>query len=183
MLTHLKQLYEPSTDTEFFMLMRELFDTKFDSFPSTEAYLTHIRTVNDKISRTKVELSAEKRALLCLTMTLPHHFETLVQMWSLKTPTFDDCCTAITDYQRRSDDKYANQITEANSYVTLKSKSHCNKCPNAKKPHRPEDCWKAHPEKRPDWAKKNDSTGITAAMAATQISQITPPASPSYFHF
>jgi hypothetical protein len=190
MLTHLKQLFEPSTDTEFFMLMRELFDTKFDSFDTTDAYLTHIRTVNDKISRTKVELTAEKRALLCLTMTLPQNFETLVQMWSLKPPTFDECCTAIADFQRRSDDKHvAQSFTNTTTYprhYKVFPRDHCRNCPKAKKPHLPQDCWKTYPEKRPDWAKKQDftttntaTTGILNAMAAAHIS----PTETTPFHF
>jgi hypothetical protein len=41
MMTHLKQLYEPSTDTEFFMLMRELLSLRYADFDTTELYLSH----------------------------------------------------------------------------------------------------------------------------------------------
>ncbi|KAF1935394.1 hypothetical protein EJ02DRAFT_485434 [Clathrospora elynae] len=42
MMSHLKQLYKPSTEAEFFMLMRDLMATRYDIFPSMETYLTHI---------------------------------------------------------------------------------------------------------------------------------------------
>jgi hypothetical protein len=92
MMTHLKELYEPLTDTEFFMLMRELLGLRYADFSTTEDYLLHLRSLNDCITRTKVDLTPEKRALLTLTMSLPSEFEPLVQVWSLQPtpPTFDE---------------------------------------------------------------------------------------------
>jgi hypothetical protein len=92
MMTHLKELYEPSTDTEFFMLMRELLGLCYADFNTTEDYLSHLCSLNDRIIRTKVDLTPEKRALLTLTMSLPSEFEPLIQVWSLQPtpPTFDE---------------------------------------------------------------------------------------------
>ncbi|KAF2622570.1 hypothetical protein BU25DRAFT_480257 [Macroventuria anomochaeta] len=173
MMTHLKKLYEPSTDTEFFMLMRELFDTKFWHFPGTESYLTHIHTINDKITRTKVELTSEKRALLCLTMTLPSQFDTLVQMWGLQDspPTFEQASSAILEHQRRADDKNS-PVSMSAALIKNVNYTHCKLCPHAKKPHRPEDCWKAHPEKRPDWAKEKNGNNTKTGTAMTTVSNL-----------
>jgi hypothetical protein len=179
MITHLKQLFEPSTDTEFFMLMRDLFDTKFHMFTTTEAYLAHIRTINDKITRTKVELTPDKRALLCLTMTLSSHFEPLVQMWSLQhtPPTFEEAAATIHEHNRRncSKDKVDQGLPHLNMAMNKAFITHCKLCPNAKKPHYPEDCWKAHPEKRPDWAKnKDNNTTKTGAAMTTVVKEYSP---------
>jgi hypothetical protein len=80
MMSHLKKLYEPSTDTEFFMLMRELLSLSHADFDTTELYLSHLCSLNDRITRTKVDLTPEKRALLTLTMLLPSEFEPLIQV-------------------------------------------------------------------------------------------------------
>jgi hypothetical protein len=56
MMSHLKELYKPSTDTEFFMLMRELLGLRYADFNTTEDYLSHLRSLNDRITRTKVNL-------------------------------------------------------------------------------------------------------------------------------
>jgi hypothetical protein len=91
-MSHLKELYELLTDTEFFMLMRELLGLCYADFNTTEDYLSHLRSLNDRITRTKVDLTLEKRALLTLTMSLPSEFKLLVQVWSLQLtpPTFDE---------------------------------------------------------------------------------------------
>jgi hypothetical protein len=67
-IEHLRKLYKSLTNAEFFMLMCDLFNTKFYIFNTTKAYLTYIRTINNKITRTKVKLTPKKRALLCLTI-------------------------------------------------------------------------------------------------------------------
>jgi hypothetical protein len=106
MMTHLKQLYEPSTDTEFFMLMRELLSLRHADFNTTEHYLSHLRSLNDRITRTKVDLTPEKRALLTLTMSLPSEFEPLIQVWSLQPtpPTFDEASATATANVAIADD-------------------------------------------------------------------------------
>jgi hypothetical protein len=78
MMTHLKELYKLLTDTEFFMLMRELLSLRYADFSTTKDYLSHLRSLNDCITCTKVDLTLEKRALLTLTMLLLSEFELLV---------------------------------------------------------------------------------------------------------
>jgi hypothetical protein len=77
-ITYLKELYKPLTNTEFFMLMRELLSLCYANFSTTKDYLLHLRSLNNCITCTKVNLTLEKRALLTLTMLLPSEFEPLV---------------------------------------------------------------------------------------------------------
>jgi hypothetical protein len=80
MMSHLKELYEPSTDTEFFMLMPKLLSLCHANFDTTELYLSHLCSLNHCITCTKVNLTPEKRALLTLTMLLPSKFKLLIQV-------------------------------------------------------------------------------------------------------
>jgi hypothetical protein len=181
MMTHLKELYEPSTDTEFFMLMRELLGLHYADFNTTEDYLSHLRSLNDRITRTKVDLTPEKRALLTLTMSLPSEFEPLIQVWSLQPtpPTFDEASRQLMEHQRRhSQDQGVGRLNPnhlamfslTHSHCKVCSKRHdpavCCKCPSAKKPHSIERCWKLHPELRPEWAKSREASSTATANVA-----------------
>ena len=188
MMTHLKELYEPSTDTEFFMLMRELLGLRYDDYNTTEGYLSHLRSLNDRITRTKVDLTPEKRALLTLTMSLPSEFEPLIQVWSLQPtpPTLDEASRQLMEHQRRhSQDQGVGRLNTNHlamssltySYCKICSKRHdpaaCCKCPSGKKPHPIERCWKLHPELRPEWAKREASATATANVAIAEDAGIS----------
>jgi hypothetical protein len=77
-MSYLKELYELSTNTKFFMLMRELLSLCYANFDTTKLYLSYLRSLNDCITCTKVDLTLEKRALLTLTMSLLSKFEPLI---------------------------------------------------------------------------------------------------------
>jgi hypothetical protein len=175
-MTHLKELYELSTNTEFFMLMRELLGLRYAEFNTTKDYLSHLRSLNDRITCTKVDLTPEKRALLTLTMSLPSEFEPLIQVWSLQPtpPTFDEASCQLMEHQRRhSQDQGVSCIAMSSlthSYCKVCSKRHdpaaCCKCPSAKKPHPIERCWKLYPELRPEWAKSREASSTATANVA-----------------
>jgi hypothetical protein len=77
-ITYLKELYKLLTNTKFFMLMRELLSLCYANFNTTKDYLSYLRSLNNRITCTKVNLTLEKRALLTLTMSLLSKFEPLV---------------------------------------------------------------------------------------------------------
>jgi hypothetical protein len=52
------------------MLMRELLSLCYANFNTTKDYLSYLRSFNNCITCTKVDLTLEKRALLTLTMSL-----------------------------------------------------------------------------------------------------------------
>jgi hypothetical protein len=77
-ITYLKELYKLLTNIKFFMLMRELLSLCYNNFNTTKHYLSYLYSLNDCITRTKVDPTLEKRALLTLTMSLPFEFELLI---------------------------------------------------------------------------------------------------------
>jgi hypothetical protein len=60
------------------MLVRELLSLRYSNFNTTKHYLSYLRSLNDCITRTKVNLTLEKRALLTLTMSLLSKFKLLI---------------------------------------------------------------------------------------------------------
>ena len=76
-MSYLKELYELSTNTKSFILIRELLSLRYTDFNTTKHYLSYLRSLNDCITCTKVNLTLEKRALLTLTMSLLSKFEPL----------------------------------------------------------------------------------------------------------
>jgi hypothetical protein len=60
------------------MLMRELLSLRYNNFYTTKHYLAYLRSLNDCITYTKVDLTLEKRALLNLTISLSSKFKLLI---------------------------------------------------------------------------------------------------------
>jgi hypothetical protein len=58
--------------------MRELLSLCYANFNTTKDYLLHLRSLNNCITCTKVNLTLEKRALLTLTMSLLSEFKLLI---------------------------------------------------------------------------------------------------------
>jgi hypothetical protein len=58
--------------------MRELLSLCYTNFYTTKDYLLHLRSLNNCITRTKVNLTLEKRVLLTLTMLLLSKFKLLI---------------------------------------------------------------------------------------------------------
>jgi hypothetical protein len=58
--------------------MRELLSLCYTNFNTTKDYLLHLRSLNNCITCTKVNLTLEKRALLTLTILLLSKFKLLV---------------------------------------------------------------------------------------------------------
>jgi hypothetical protein len=60
------------------MLMRELLSLCYANFNTTKDYLSYLRSLNNRITCTKVNLTLEKRTLLTLTILLLSKFKPLV---------------------------------------------------------------------------------------------------------
>jgi hypothetical protein len=58
--------------------MRKLLSLRYNNFYTTKHYLAYLYSLNDCITRIKVDLTLEKRALLTLTMSLSSKFKLLI---------------------------------------------------------------------------------------------------------
>jgi hypothetical protein len=82
LLTKLKEINSPATEQVFYTSCQELL-TLHAAGTDLETFLVRIKTLNEKIDRTGIELDAKRRTLLVLILGLGSSFETLVQIWSI----------------------------------------------------------------------------------------------------
>ena len=85
MLQHLKDILQPSGDTQFIRLTKEYYTLDFSDFKTASEFLTHVKLLEERIDATKVTLTPDKRTLLCLIMALSDQdeYRPMVQLWAL----------------------------------------------------------------------------------------------------
>lgn len=69
MLNKLKTLFQSLGETQFYSLYKELFSLCFEG-KNPNDFITRIKTLNEQIETTQIEIIANKRALLCLSMAI-----------------------------------------------------------------------------------------------------------------
>lgn len=72
-MTHVTKLYRPQEDGEFMRLTKEYYTLKYVSFESVIAYLTYIKSLEERILATNVILTPNKQTILYLSMSLPEY--------------------------------------------------------------------------------------------------------------
>ncbi len=170
MMTELATIYAPKGDAEFMRLTREYYSLRFEEFDSMTHYLTHIKTLEERIRNTNVVLDDDKRTLVCLGMTLPEEYQYFTKIWTV-TPgmTADKArnmlleeerrrkaldpgavgigtvgLVARTRYEKAKREKFPETYQEGGQRRNVQ----CSRCG---KPHEDEICWRLHPELAPEW--------------------------------
>jgi hypothetical protein len=145
MLKKLQSLLSPTTEFTFFRSCQELFSLRQGN--SVDEFLTQIKTLNEQINATKVELSTEKRTLLALMMGLSDEYRSLVQIWSA-TPsiTVEKAIEMVREEAIRVE-KPPYEVDKALSAHGRGSQVECWHC--KKKGHKEEKCWEKYPAMRP----------------------------------
>ena len=158
MMNQLIEIYAPKGEAEFMRLTREYYSLKFEEYGSITAYLTKIKTLEERIRDTGVVLDDDKQTLLCLGMTLPEDLQYLTKIWSM-TPdmTAEKARNMLLEEERRKkrpegDALGAYAATRPSEKRTSSRKaleaSACSKCG---KNHDEKMCWALHPELAPEW--------------------------------
>ena len=60
MMTQLAAIYAPKGDAEFMRLTREYYSLRFEEFDSITYYLTHVKTLEERIRNINVVLDDDK---------------------------------------------------------------------------------------------------------------------------
>ncbi|KAI9721750.1 MAG: hypothetical protein M1812_002085 [Candelaria pacifica] len=81
MLQKLAELLQPGGATQFMRLTREYYSLRYDESESISAFLTKVKILEERIDATNITMDHDKRALLCLTMSLPTKYRSLTQIW------------------------------------------------------------------------------------------------------
>lgn len=149
MLSRLTELIKPTGDAEFMPLSKEFYTIDYESFDSMSNYLTHIKLLDERIEATKIELTRDKRILLCLSMSFPEQYQHLARMWSMTNDmTADKARSMLLEEERRTHKDSQGVVALA----AARGKPTCKYC--KKSSHMDANCWDKHG--KPDWAKEKD---------------------------
>lgn len=173
MLKRLDERYAPKNNTTFFTLHRDLFTCYYD-LKDTDALITKIRTLNEQIEACKVEMTADKRALLVLSMAMAACEPSLAQLWSVtEDMTFDRAATMLRDRTRVAHLEADHQLDYKKGLLTLGHRQNDydkkTRCTHCGKTHGPV-CFRKNPELAPDWYRemnKNSRPNTTSTQALT----------------
>jgi len=85
MLTKLSRLLQPSGEAQFMRLNREYYTLRYNDHGSESMsdFLTRVKVLEERIDSTNVQMDNDKRTLLCLSMSLPARYRSLIQIWSV----------------------------------------------------------------------------------------------------
>ncbi len=70
MYKHLKKFLQPSSETQFMRLIQEYYTVNYRNYKDVYEFLDHVKSLEEQINATDVEMTVNKKILLCLTMTL-----------------------------------------------------------------------------------------------------------------
>ena len=70
MYKRLKELLQPSGETQFMRLTREYYTLNYRNYKDVSEFLDHVKSLEEQIDATEVKMTPDKRTLLCLTMAL-----------------------------------------------------------------------------------------------------------------
>ena len=83
MMIYVTELYRSQGDGEFIRLIKEYYTLEYDKFELVSKYLTHIKSLEERIQATNVILTPDKQIILYLFMSLPEHLQYLIKIWAV----------------------------------------------------------------------------------------------------
>ena len=139
-------------------LTREYYTIRYDGFSGIIAYLTQIKTLEERIRNTGITLDDDKRTLLYLGISLPEKYQYLTKIWEM-TPgiTAEKARNMLLDEERwtglepLSSYSFAALRDPEKRTPSRKVRETFLEYPKCGKPHEKEDCWKLYLEKAPEW--------------------------------
>ena len=180
MLQRIKEKLQSSDDAQFMKLTQKYYSLDYDNFKNMSKFLDHVKLLEERIDATTIELTRDKRTLICLMMTLTKRIEyrSLIQIWNVTSDLKADKARAmlLEKYRQqehieeqegntstaRKSSLNANAISNAalakrmEQAIKDKDKSRANsnnpECEECGKRH-PEVCWKKYPDEKPEWMK------------------------------
>jgi len=158
MLTKLSRLLQPGGDAQFMRLTREYYTLRFDDNESLSDFLTHVKILEERIDSTNVQMDNDKRTLLCLSMSLPVRYRSLIQIWSATDGmTAAKATEMLLEEERRLKDD--DELDGGVAMLAIRGGKKGVKCSHCGKAgHAVETCWRKHPEQAP-WVQDKKKNG------------------------
>ncbi len=150
-------------------LTREYYTLKYRNYKDVSKFLDHVKSLEEQISATNVEMTPDKRTLLCLTMALGNesHYRSLVQIWGVtKDMTAQKARKMLLgDERRRKADSGASALVIfGHGHRDTGSCRYCGKTG-----HKEDLCWKKYPELIPDQYKSEEKEAPLTTLKKTLL--------------
>ncbi len=158
MLTKLSRLLQPGEDAQFMRLTRKYYTLRFDDNEFLSDFLTHVKILEERIDLTNVQMNNDKRTLLCLSMSLPVRYHSLIQIWSATDGMTAAKATEmlLEEKQRLKND---DELDGGVAMLAIQGGKKGVKCSHCEKTgHAVEACWRKHPEQAP-WVQDKKKNG------------------------
>ena len=168
MLMALTKLLQPTGQAQYMRLMRQLFTLSFDNVKNVTELITQLKIIGDSIDATKVELTTDKRTLLALSLALPAHYNSLVQIWgAMPDITAEKAQEMLLEEEHRE-----NEVKESYGAkgLAMRGRSdglHCSEC--GKDGHKTTTCWELNPELAPQHLQEKIKERIRKKEAAKHV--------------
>lgn len=157
LMTRLAALFGLS---ELIRLTKKLCTTKLSEFRNVTEFSARLKSLNKQITDTGIEMTGDTTVLVAFSIGLSKNYQHLVQQWALiPNITTDKALTILSTEERRIEQAEKEKEASKCAYTAVdRKRSHSDMratagdyCPRSKKPHKPEECWRLHPELAPDW--------------------------------
>lgn len=182
MLLRIKEELEPTGDAQFMRLTKEYYSLNIKDYKDMSEFLDKVKKLEEQIDATKVNLTGDKRTIICLMMALAHDrdYRSLIQIWAAIPNLTGEKARAMLMEEYRQQEHVEDSNNDA--VRSAKSNSKNNKgsmnippCKDCGRFHLGA-CWETNPELAPDWikekkkweeAQKNRSTGGSTTGGST----------------
>ena len=143
-------------------LTKEYYTLKYDKFESVLEYLTHIKSLEERIQATNVILTPDKQIILCLSMSLSEHLQYLIKIWAVTPEMTAAKATIMLLEEERKGERPKSESMPYGYGVglaarTVRSGSERITCKTCKKDHRGV-CWDERPELVSEWLQERRGT-------------------------
>ena len=104
-ITYITDLYRPTGDGEFIRLTKEYYTLKYHKFETITNYITHIKSLKERILATNVILTPNKQTILYFTMSLPEYLQYLTKIQAVTPNITAVKATTILLEEERKEEK------------------------------------------------------------------------------
>ena len=81
MITQLTALFAPKKEAEFIKLIKKYYSLRYENFDFITIYFIQIKIFEKRIRGINVIFDDNKQIFLCLSITLPKHFQYYTKIW------------------------------------------------------------------------------------------------------
>ena len=167
MMTQISTRFQPTGDDEFMRLTKSYYTIKYDNFKTISDYITHIKTLEERILATNVILTPDKQTILYFAMSLPDHLQYLTKIWAvIPDMTAAKAITMLLEEERKGEKPKEQEVGYMMAAVARNGSGGRPPCKTCGKNHGGV-CWDERPDLVPEWLQEKRGTKRKCTESST----------------